>query len=110
MDETLQKQLAADIAANVVKAQAATTARDLQIQKLELNYQSMFDVNTKEHNAIVESVDKMTSKMDEMITKMDEKYASKWVEKLLITIGGVIGLSLLTYLGTLIYKATLFFK
>jgi hypothetical protein len=56
MEEKDNQQLAADIAANVVKATAASTARDLQIQKLELNYQAMFEQNTKEHGSITESI------------------------------------------------------
>lgn len=81
MEEQSSQQLAADIAANVVKATAATTARDLQIQKLEINYQSMFDQNTKEHTAIASSLEEMAKKLDALIEKMDARYASKWTEK-----------------------------
>jgi hypothetical protein len=71
MEEQMASQLAADIAANVVNATAATTARDLQIQKLEINYQAMFDQNTKEHSSITDALKNMAEKIDSLVDKMD---------------------------------------
>ena len=92
--ETAQ-QLAVDIAANVVKATAVTTARDLEIQKLQLNYQAMFDTNTKEHSSINESLERMATKLDQLIDKMDGRYAKAWTEKALIWVFSVAGVAVI---------------
>jgi hypothetical protein len=92
------QQLAADIAANVVKATAATTVRDLQIQRLEINYQAMLEQNTKEHTAITDSLKEITDKLESLIDKMDGRYAKAWTEKAwiwLITCSGVVVVGLL---------------
>jgi DNA polymerase II small subunit/DNA polymerase delta subunit B len=94
MEEQSSQQLAADIAANVVKAAAVTTARDLQIQKLEINYQSMFEQNSKEHTSITDSLKEVTDKLDKLIDKMDGRYAKAWTEKALIWIISAAALSI----------------
>jgi len=91
--EQSSKQLAADIAANVVKATAASTARDLQIQKLEINYQAMFETNTREHTALTEGLEKITDKLDSLIDKMDGRYAKSWTEKAWLWLFSVIGVA-----------------
>jgi nitrate/nitrite-specific signal transduction histidine kinase len=91
MDEQTTKQLAADIANNVLKATASTTARDLQINTLENNYKNMFDQNTKEHTSITESLSTMASKLDQLIDKMDSRYARSWTEKAWIWLLSIIG-------------------
>jgi len=98
MEDRQAKQLAAEIAANIVKNQAAITARDLQIQKLEINYQAMFEQNTKEHYAITETLEKVTDKLDSLIDKMDGRYAKAWAEKAwiwLFSCAGVVVIGLL---------------
>lgn len=99
MDSEQSQKLAADIAANVVKATAATTARDLQIQKLEINYQAMFEQNTKEHTALTEALDNVTRKLDELLDKMDGRYAKAWTEKAWLWMFSAIGV---TTMGLLI--------
>lgn len=84
--------------------------RDIKINTLEVNFKTMFDQNAIEHKDIKKSLEIMTEKFEQIILKMDEKYASKWVEKLLISIGAVIGLAFITYLTGIFYKATIFFK
>lgn len=93
MEEKTSIQLAEEIASNVLKATAATTARDLEIQALQLNYKHMFDQNTVEHTSINESLVLVTEKLDKLIEKMDTRYASKWTEKAwiwLFTCSGVV--------------------
>lgn len=90
MEESTQ-QLAADIAANVIKATAVSTARDLQIQKLEINYKTMSEQNSAEHGEIKKSLNHLADKLEEIVEKMDKKYAGKWVEKVLWSMGGIVG-------------------
>ena len=94
MDEQTTKQLSAEIANNLLKATASTTARDLQINTLENNYKNMFDQNTKEHTSITESLATMATKLDQLIDKMDARYARSWTEKawiwLFVTAGTVV--------------------
>lgn len=91
MDEQTTKQLSAEIANNLLKATASTTARDLQINTLENNYKNMFDQNTKEHTSITESLSCMADKLDKLIDKMDNRYAKAWTEKAWLWLLSIIG-------------------
>lgn len=70
----------------------------------------MFEQNNKDHSEIKEAMEKGFSELKEMIRDIAKSKANKWVEKFLVWAGSIIGLGFLTYLGSLIYKATVFFK
>jgi hypothetical protein len=69
------------------------------MEKLEELQQS----SKESHNALLEAIQKLEAKVDNAL----EKKAGVWVEKVLYSIGGFIGFGFLSYLGKLIYDATI---
>jgi predicted nuclease with TOPRIM domain len=89
--------LAADIAAALVKTTATTTARDLEINTLQINFKTMFEQNAKEHEETRKALETMTDKLEQLIDKMDKRYAPMWTRDVMLWGGGILGTSLILY-------------
>jgi nitrate/nitrite-specific signal transduction histidine kinase len=97
------ESLAADIASALVKATAVTTARDLEINTLQINYENMFKQNAKEHEDIKETLKSIADNLEKMIEKLDKKYAPMWVRNVIVWSGGIIGTSLILYVVDVLF-------
>jgi hypothetical protein len=53
---------------------------------------------------VKESQKKTNQKLDEILEKLDKKYASKWVEKVIIWAGAIIGTAVIGALMSLVLK------
>ena len=80
--------------------------QDLKIQALELNQKSM----AEKFDDLKDTINDRFDKFEEMIKEIKDHKANKWVEIFLLWAGAIIGAGLLTFLGSLIYKAIITFK
>ena len=80
--------------------------QDLKIQALELNQKSM----AEKFDDLKDTINDRFDKFEEMIKEIKDHKANKWVEIFLLWAGAIIGAGLLTFLGSLIYKAIIAFK
>jgi hypothetical protein len=85
--------LAADIAASIVKQTATTTARDLEVNTLKINFDNMFKQNAEEHKEIKDTLKEVADKIEKLLDKMDGRYAKAWTEKAWIWAFSVIGVA-----------------
>ena len=67
----------------------------------------MFEQNGKDHASIMTAMEDGFKNLADKIDLISDNKANKWVEILLVWLGGAIGLGLITWLGTLVYKATI---
>lgn len=81
-----------------------TRERLLALELTSKNFMDSFEEfkinNEKGHQSIIEAVEKLEHKLESAL----EEKANIWVETLIKWIGGIIGLGLLGYFGTLIIK------
>lgn len=87
--------------------------QDLKIQELQINQKSMADALKdfkKENGERFDKVDKSFDEIKDLIKEVANGKANKWVEVFFLWAGAIIGAGLLTFLGSLIYKAIITFK
>ena len=61
-------------------------SQDIKINTLEVNFKTMFDQNNKDHKDLKNSIDTLSIKFDTVIDKMEKKFASKWVERVIVAV------------------------
>lgn len=87
--------------------------QDIKINSLEINQKTMAEALKdfkKENGERFDKVDKSFDEIKELIKEVANGKANKWVEIFLLWAGAIIGAGLLTFLGSLIYKAIITFK
>lgn len=67
-------------------------------------------LNANEHQEIKQLLADGINSLSKQMEEISKIKANKWVETFLIWVGGVIGVSLLTLLGSLVYKAIIVFN
>ncbi len=87
--------------------------QDIQINTLQINQNTMAEALKdfkKENGERFDKVDKSFDEIKDLIKEVANGKANKWVEIFLLWAGAIIGAGLLTFLGSLIYKAIIAFK
>lgn len=82
----------------------------LKLKNQEDKFHLMFEHNTQEHLGLKESMNENFAEIKELIQEIKDNKANKWVEVLLVWLGGAMAIGLITWLGSLVYKATITFK
>ena len=78
-----------------------------KLKSQEKTFTLMFEQNGKDHASIMTAMEDGFKNLADKIDLISDNKANKWVEILLVWLGGAIGLGLITWLGTLVYKATI---
>lgn len=79
----------------------------VKIAVLETKQNSFMEQNAKDHLEIKDTMEQGFKLLGEKIDEISKNKANIWVEKFLIWAGMIIGAGLITFLGSLIYKATI---
>lgn len=84
---------------------APDTKREIEALKKGCNTRDTTTALIKQKmEDIEEKVSSIEKKLDDLIEKLDERHASKWVEKVLIWAGTIIGTAILGALVALVLK------
>ena len=81
-----------------------------KLKSQEKQFTLMFEQNTKDHLDIQKTMKDGFKELGDKIDTISNSKANKWVESFLLWAGAIIGAGLLTFLGTLIYKAIIAFN